>query len=153
MTDTKHNSKQALVEGLNGLLADYLALYLKTKNFHWHVSGPRFRDLHLLFDEQAAQLIGVVDLIGERVRKNGAATLTSIGSVVAHTQVADQDDAALSAEKMVEELRRDNAALVKRLRMVKELAGEAGDNATDGIIDDWTDQAEERVWFLTQTAA
>ena len=153
MTDTKHNSKQALVAGLNGLLADYLALYLKTKNFHWHVAGPRFRDLHLLFDEQAVQLIGVVDLIGERVRKNGAATLTSIGSVAAHTQIADQDDAALSAEKMVEELRRDNEALVKRLRAVKELAGDAGDNATDGMLDDWTDQAEERVWFLTQTAA
>ena len=153
MTDTKHNSKQALVDGLNGLLADYLALYLKTKNFHWHVAGPRFRDLHLLFDEQAAQLIGVVDLIGERVRKNGAATLTSIGAVAKHTQVADQDDAGLVADKMVEELRRDNAALVERLRAVKELAGEAGDNATDGMLDDWTDQAEERVWFLTQTAA
>ena len=153
MTDTKHNSKEALVDGLNGLLADYLALYLKTKNFHWHVAGPRFRDLHLLFDEQAAQLIGVVDLIGERVRKNGAATLTSIGAVAKHTQVADQDDAGLVADKMVEELRRDNAALVERLRAVKELAGEAGDNATDGMLDDWTDQAEARVWFLTQTAA
>lgn len=153
MTDTKHNSKQALVDGLNGLLADHLALYLKTKNFHWHVAGPRFRDLHLLFDEQATQLIGVVDLIGERVRKNGAATLTSIGSVAKHTQVTDQDDASLAADKMVEELRRDNAALVERLRAVKELAGEAGDNATDGMLDDWTDQAEERVWFLTQTAA
>lgn len=153
MTDTKHNSKQALVDGLNGLLADYLALYLKTKNFHWHVAGPRFRDLHLLFDEQAAQLIGVVDLIGERVRKNGAATLTSIGSVAKHTRVTDQDDAGLAADTMVDELRRDNEALVARLREVKELAGEAGDNATDGMLDDWTDQAEERVWFLTQTAA
>ena len=153
MTDTKHNSKQALVDGLNGLLADYLALYLKTKNFHWHVAGPRFRDLHLLFDEQAAQLLGVVDLIGERVRKNGAATLTSIGSIAKHTRVTDQDDAGLAADTMVDELRRDNEALVARLREVKELAGEAGDNATDGMLDDWTDQAEERVWFLTQTAA
>ena len=153
MTDTKHNSKQAMVQGLNGLLADYLALYLKTKNFHWHVAGPRFRDLHLLFDEQAAQLIGVVDLIGERVRENGAATLTSIGAVAAQTQVADQDNTSLSADAMVEELRADNAALITRLREVKELAGGAGDNATDGLIDDWTDQAEQRVWFLTQTAA
>ena len=153
MTDSKHNSKQALVEGLNGLLADYLALYLKTKNFHWHVAGPRFRDLHLMFDDQARQMLAVVDVVGERVRKNGAATLTSIGSVAKHTQVADQDDTGLSADKMVEELRRDNAALVGRLRAVKELAGEANDNATDGLIDDWTDQAEERVWFLTQTAA
>ena len=153
MTDSKHNSKQALVEGLNGLLADYLALYLKTKNFHWHVAGPRFRDLHLMFDDQARQMLAVVDVVGERVRKNGAATLTSIGSVAKHTQVADQDDTGLSADKMVEELRRDNAALVGRLRAVKELAGEANDNATDGLIDDWTDEAEERVWFLTQTAA
>lgn len=153
MTEAKHNSKQALIDGLNGLLADYLALYLKTKNFHWHVSGPRFRDLHLMFDEQAAQLIGVVDLVGERVRKNGAATLTSIGAVARQSQIKDQDNAALPPEKMVTELRDDNAALVERLRAVKELAGEAGDNATDGIIDDWTDQAEERVWFLTQTLA
>ena len=147
------NSKRALIEGLNGLLADHIALWLKTKNFHWHVAGPRFRDLHLLFDEQAAQLIGVVDLIGERVRKNGAATLTSIGAVAAQTQVADQDNTSLSADAMVEELRADNAALITRLREVKELAGQAGDNATDGLIDDWTDQAEQRVWFLTQTAA
>ena len=153
MTDSKHNSKQALVQGLNGLLADYLALYLKTKNFHWHVAGPRFRDLHLLFDEQAKQMLAVVDVIGERVRKNGAATLTSIGAVAKHTQVADQDDTGLTADAMVEELRRDNVALVERLRAVKELAGEANDNATDGLIDDWTDEAEERVWFLTQTAA
>lgn len=153
MTDTKHNSKQALVQGLNGLLADYLALYLKTKNFHWHVAGPRFRDLHLLFDEQAKQMLAVVDVIGERVRKNGADTLTSIGAVAKHTQVSDQDNTTLSADAMVEELRRDNAALVERLKAVKELAGEASDNATDGLIDDWTDEAEERVWFLTQTAA
>lgn len=153
MADKKHNSTQVLVHGLNGLLADYLALYLKTKNFHWHVAGPRFRDLHLLFDEQAAELIGVVDLIGERVRKNGAATITSIGAVAASTRVKDQNDANLSADAMVEELRADNAALVSHLREVKELAGDAGDNATDGMIDDWTDQAEQRVWFLTQTAA
>ena len=114
MADKKHNSTQVLVHGLNGLLADYLALYLKTKNFHWHVAGPRFRDLHLLFDEQAAELIGVVDLIGERVRKNGAATITSIGAVAASTRVKDQNDANLSADAMVEELRADNAALVRR---------------------------------------
>lgn len=145
------NSKKALVDGLNGLLADHLALYLKTKNFHWHIAGPRFRDLHLLFDEQAAQIIANVDAIGERVRKNGEFTLTSIGSVAEHTKVKDQDDVTLTADLMVEELRDDNAALVKRLKDVKELAGEVGDNATDGLIDDWTDMAEERVWFLAQS--
>lgn len=151
MTDTKDNSKKALMEELNGLLADHLALFFKTKNFHWHVAGPRFRDLHLLFDEQAIEIRDQIDDIGERVRKQGALTLTSIGSVAKHTQIKDQDDATLSADKMVEELRDDNAALVERLKRMKPLAEESGDNATDGLIDDWTDMAEERVWFLSQT--
>ena len=151
MTDSKHNSKQALVEGLNGLLADYLALYLKTKNFHWHVAGPRFRDLHLLFDEQAIEIRDQIDAIGERVRKNGAMTLTSIGSVAQHTQIADQDDTTLKAEAMIEELRDDNQKLVERLKALKKHAEAAGDNATDGLLDDWTDMAEERVWFLSST--
>ncbi|WP_427964749.1 Dps family protein [Altererythrobacter sp.] len=145
------NAKKALASELNALLADHLALYFKTKNFHWHVAGPRFRDLHLMFDEQAGAILGQVDAIGERVRKNGEDTLTSIGSVVRHTQVRDQDDTLLSAEAMVAELRDDNAALVARLKGLKELAGNANDNATDGMLDDWTDQAEERVWFLSQT--
>ncbi|AKM10658.1 Dps family protein [Croceicoccus naphthovorans] len=147
------NTKKALVDGLNGLLADHLALYLKTKNFHWHVKGREFRDLHLLFDEQATEIFGNVDIIAERVRKNGADTLTSIGSVAAKTKVADEDDSNLGAMQMVEQLRDDNATLVKSLKAVKELAGEAGDNATDGLIDDWTDQAEERVWFLSSILA
>ncbi len=151
MTQTGDNSKKALVDELNALLADHFALFIKTKNFHWHVSGPRFRDLHLLFDEQAIEIRDQIDIIGERVRKNGSPTLTSPGAVVRHTQVGDQDDPTLSAEKMVEELRDDNAALVRRLKNLKELAGKAGDNATDGLLDDWTDMAEQRVWFLTET--
>nr|WP_137677700.1 DNA starvation/stationary phase protection protein [Parerythrobacter lutipelagi] len=151
MANTGDNSKTALVGELNGLLADHLALYFKTKNFHWHVAGPRFRDLHLMFDEQAIEVRDQIDAIGERVRKLGENTLTSIGSVAKATQVKDQDDAALSPEKMVEELRDDNAAMVKRLKAMKPLAEQAGDNATDGLLDDWTDMAEERVWFLTQT--
>ncbi len=151
MTQKGDNSKKALVDALNGALADTLALYVKTKNFHWHVAGPRFRDLHLLFDEQAAQLIGTVDLIGERVRKNGEVTLTSIGSIAKATQVADQDDAALDADAMVKELRDDNRKLHTRLGEVKDAAEEAGDNATSGVVDDWIDEAEERIWFLTQT--
>ena len=147
------NAKKALIDGLNGLLADHLALYLKTKNFHWHVKGREFRDLHLLFDEQAAEIFGNVDIIAERVRKNAADTLTSIGSVAAKTKVADEDSTSLSPMEMVERLRDDNAGLVASLKAVKELAGDVGDNATDGLIDDWTDQAEERVWFLTSILA
>ncbi|MDT0574970.1 DNA starvation/stationary phase protection protein [Croceicoccus sp. F390] len=147
------NAEKALVDGLNGLLADHLALYMKTKNFHWHVKGPRFRDLHLLFDEQAQQILALVDVIAERVRKNGAATLTSIGAVAAKTCIADDDDPALDPGSMIGRLRDDNAGLVRTLKTVKALAGEAGDNATDGLIDDWTDQAEERVWFLTALLA
>jgi len=148
MASTGDNSKSALIDGLNGLLADHLALYFKTKNFHWHVTGPRFRDLHLLFDEQAVQIQQQIDAIGERVRKNGARTLTSIGSVARNTQIADQDDASLSPEAMIQELRDDNQKVVARLKELKNHAEEAGDNATDGLLDDWTDFAEERVWFL-----
>jgi starvation-inducible DNA-binding protein len=150
MAQTGDNSKKALIEALNGALADHLALYVKTKNFHWHVSGPRFRDLHLLFDEQAQQILSVVDGIAERVRKNDADTLTSIGSVGKATQIADEDSTTLDPDKMVEQLRDDNAKLVARLKEVKDASEEAGDNATSGIVDEWTDFAEERVWFLRQ---
>ena len=139
------NVKQALVESLNGLLADSFALYLKTKNFHWHVRGPQFRDLHLLFDEQAAEIFALTDLIGERVRKNGATTLTSIGSIAGKTRIADQDGADLAPEAMIRELIADNETFLARLREVKDAAGAAGDNATDGIVDDWTDQCEQRI--------
>lgn len=147
------NAKAALIESLNALLADSFALYLKTKNFHWHVRGPQFRDLHLLFDEQAAQIFALTDLIAERVRKNGAATLTSIGAVAKASRITDQDGADLSAEAMVKELVADNTAYVAALREVKAAAGAAGDNATEGVVDDWTDQAEQRVWFLSQIVA
>ena len=152
MAEHGNNSKVGLVNALNGALADTLALYLKTKNFHWHVAGPRFRDLHLLFDEQAAQLISTVDDIGERVRKNAENTLTSIGSVAAKSQIADQDDTTIAAEAMVTELRDDNRKLHDRLGKVKEEAEAVQDNATSGIVDDWIDQCEERIWFLDQTS-
>lgn len=152
MAQTGDNTKKALVDSLNGVLADHLALYIKTKNFHWHVAGPRFHDLHLLFDSQATQILGVTDAIGERVRKNGGDTLTSIGAIGARTRIKDQDSTSLAAEAMVKELRDDNIALVAAIREAKAAAEEAGDNATDGMTDDWTDQAEERVWFLDQIA-
>lgn len=144
------NSMKALSEALNGLLADYFALYLKTKNFHWHVTGPHFREYHLLFDEQATELIATTDLIAERVRKLGQPTLTSIGSIASRQSVKDEDGHP-DATKMLTDLRDDNRNLVKALRSAKELASDAGDNATDGLIDDWTDQAEQRAWFLDAT--
>lgn len=149
--DPRNNAKTALVGELNALLADHFALFIKTKNFHWHVAGPRFRDLHLLFDEQAIEIRDQIDLIAERVRKLDGDTLTSAGSISRHTQVRDQDSTALSAELMLAELRDDNAALVARLKGLKQLADQANDNATDGLLDDWTDMAEQRVWFLAQT--
>ena len=152
MAEAGDNSKAGLVSALNGALADTVALYFKTKNFHWHVAGPRFRDLHVLFDEQAAQLVGTVDDLGERVRKNDEYTLTSIGSVAKATRIKDQDDVALTADAMVKELRDDNKTLHGRLLEVKEAAEEAGDNATSGVVDDWIDECEERVWFLNQTS-
>ncbi|MCJ2183107.1 DNA starvation/stationary phase protection protein [Novosphingobium sp. 1949] len=147
------NAQGALLDSLNGLLADTFALYIKTKNFHWHVKGPHFHDLHLLFDSQAGAVQGLVDVIAERVRKQGGTTLTSPQSIVAKTKITAQDDTSLDAMAMVKELMEDNLAYVERLREVKAAAGEAGDNATDGIVDDWTDQAEERVWFLREILA
>jgi len=136
---------------MNGLLADGFALYLKTKNFHWHVAGPHFREYHLLLDDQATQILAITDAIAERVRKNGFRTLTSIGDIARRSSIADNDKSGVAAEAMLKELRDDNLAFVAKLREVKELAGQAGDNATDGIVDDWTDQAQERAWFLTET--
>lgn len=150
---SKDNSQAALIDSLNGLLADTFALYVKTKNFHWHVRGPRFHDLHLLFDAHATEIFSITDLIAERVRKLGGKTLTSIGAIAAKTSIKDEDDTTLDAEAMVKELFDDNTAFVAALKATKELAGEAGDNATDGIIDDWTDQAEQRAWFLREIIA
>ncbi|WP_420384094.1 Dps family protein [Novosphingobium sp.] len=144
------NASKALIDSLNGLLADYFALYIKTKNFHWHVAGPQFHDLHLLFDTQATELFALTDVVAERVRKNGGLTLTSVGAVGAKSAIADDDRTGVDAMAMVRVLREDNITLVERIRAAKAAAGEAGDNATDGMSDDWTDQAQQRVWFLTQ---
>ncbi len=148
MLDPNNNSTTQMVAEINALLADHFALYVKTKNFHWHVKGPRFRDLHVLFDEQAIQIRDQIDAIGERARKIGGDTITSVGMIAQHTQVKDQDKVSLTAEDMIRELRDDNANMVARLKAMKETADAAGDNATDGLLDDWTDMAEERVWFL-----
>jgi len=147
-TDLKANAVKSVVEALNGLLADTFALYLKTKNFHWHVSGPHFRDYHLMFDEQATEIFATTDAIAERVRKIGGTTLRSIGDIAKRQSVKDNDADYVKPEDMLAELRNDNLALVEKLRATKELTSAAEDNATDSMIDDWTDLAERRAWFL-----
>ncbi len=143
---------RAISKALNGLLADAFALYMKTKNFHWHVSGPHFRDYHLMLDDQASQILGTTDAIAERVRKTGNTTLRSIGDIARHQSIKDNDADFVSATDMLAELREDNLALVAALREAKDIVDAAKDNATSGILDDWTDQAEERAWFLFESS-
>jgi len=147
-TDLKSNATKTVAEALNGILADAFTLYLKTKNFHWHVSGPHFRDYHLMLDEQAAQIFAITDDVAERVRKTGNTTLRSIGDIARHQSLSDNDESFVSPEAMLSELRDDNLKLVETLREAKDIADNAKDNATSAMIDDWTDQAERRAWFL-----
>ncbi len=151
-TDLISKNTQSVADALNGILADSFALYLKTKNFHWHVSGPHFRDYHLLLDDQAAQILGTTDAIAERVRKIGGTTLRSIGDIARRQSIKDNDADFVSAAAMLAELRDDNLALVASLRDAKEIVDEAKDNGTSGILDEWTDLAEQRAWFLFETS-
>ncbi|MES1972720.1 MAG: DNA starvation/stationary phase protection protein [Pseudomonadota bacterium] len=151
-TDIKTNAAKTVAEALNGILADSFAIYLKTKNFHWHVSGPHFHDYHLLLDAQAAQIFATTDAIAERVRKTGNTTLRSIGDIARHQTIKDNDADFVSAADMLAELRDDNLKLVETLRETKEIVDNAKDNATSGMLDDWTDQAEERAWFLFEAS-
>ncbi|KKC26475.1 Dps family protein [Sphingomonas sp. SRS2] len=151
-TDLKSNSAMNVADSLNGILADSFALYFKTKNFHWHVSGPHFRDYHLMLDDQAAQILATTDVIAERVRKTGNVTLRSVGDIARRQSIKDNDADFVSADDMLKELRDDNLTLVAKLREAKDIVDEAKDNATSGILDEWTDQAEERAWFLFETA-
>jgi starvation-inducible DNA-binding protein len=151
-TDLPSNAAATVADALNGILADSYALYFKTKNFHWHVSGPHFRDYHLLFDDQAAQILLTTDLIAERIRKTGNVTLRSVGDISRHQTLTDNDAAYVSPPDMLAELRDDNLKLVEQLRAAKDLADDAKDNATSAVIDNWTDDAEQRAWFLFETA-
>jgi len=151
-TDLKSNQLSSVADALNAALADCFALYIKTKNFHWHVSGPHFRDYHLLLDDQAQQIYGITDAIAERVRKTGNVTLRSIGDISRHQTIKDNDANFVGPADMLSELRDDNLKLVESFRNVKELAEAAKDNATSGIVDEWTDQAEERAWFLFEAS-
>jgi starvation-inducible DNA-binding protein len=151
-TDLETNKLNSVADALNVALADSYALFLKTKNFHWHVSGPHFRDYHLLLDEQAAQILAATDDIAERVRKTGGTTLRSIGHISRLQRIEDNDADFVPAQEMLLELHKDNLKLVEDFREVKRLAEEAEDNATSGVVDEWTDQAEERAWFLFETS-
>ncbi|MEI4506631.1 DNA starvation/stationary phase protection protein [Sphingopyxis sp. CCNWLW253] len=147
----KNDNAPAVADALNALLADSFALYLKTKNYHWHVQGPHFRELHLLFDEQAAQIFATTDLIAERVRKNGASTLRSIGDVSRRASIRDDDSAGVDAEAMIRTLAGDNKILLGQLKEVKAAAEAGGDIATSGLVDGWADETQQRIWFLEAT--
>ena len=147
-TDLKSNAVKDVSGALNALLADAFALYMKTKNFHWHVSGPHFRDYHLLLDEQADQIFASTDVIAERVRKIGGTTLRSIGDIARHQRLADNDARYVDPLDMLAELREDNQQLAARLREAHGVCDEHNDVATASLIEVWIDEAERRVWFL-----
>ncbi|NTI06836.1 DNA starvation/stationary phase protection protein [Agrobacterium rhizogenes] len=151
-TNLSSNATSDLSGALNALLADTFALYVKTKNFHWHVSGPHFRDYHEMLDEQAQQIFAITDDIAERVRKIGGTTLRSIGHISRLQRVADNDAEFVSPQDMLAELRDDNKDFTQRLRQVHDLCDEHGDLATASLIENWIDDAEKRVWFLFEVS-
>ena len=136
---------------MNAILADVFALYLKTKNFHWHMSGPHFRDYHLLLDEQADQLFAMTDPIAERVRKIGGLTLRSIGHIARLQRVSDNDAEFVDPSEMLAELREDNRSLAERLREAHNVCEEHRDLATASQIEVWIDETERRTWFLYES--
>jgi len=133
------------------LLADVFALYLKTKNFHWHMSGPNFRDYHFLLDEHGEELLGMTDDLAERVRKLGGKTLRSIGDIAKRQRIKDNDADYVHPHEMLAELREDNGSLVASIRALHSLCGEHSDIATASILENWIDEGEKRVWFLFET--
>src|SRR6266700_6020379 len=151
-TDLKSNAVQELAGALNVLLADMFALYLKTKNFHWHISGPHFRDYHLLLDEQGEQIFAATDAIAERVRKIGGTTLRSVGHISRLQRVLDNDADFVTPLDMLAELRDDNKQLAASLRETHGLCDEEGDVASASLLETWIDEAERRTWFLFEAA-
>ena len=147
-TDLDKKDVTAVSEALNGVLADAFALYLKYKNFHWHLSGRRFRDLHLLFDEHAAQILGDTDVIAERVRRIGGITLRSIGQITQFQTLADNNETFVAPQDMVTELMADNQKSVKAMRATRKVADDAEDVATTSELETMIDRAENRAWFL-----
>jgi starvation-inducible DNA-binding protein len=151
-TDLKSNAVKDISAALNALLADMFALYLKTKNFHWHMSGPHFRDYHLLLDEQSEQIFATTDDIAERVRKIGGTTLRSIGHIARLQRVLDNDADFVTPLDMLSELRDDNKQLAASLRETHGVCDEHDDVASASLIETWIDEAERRTWFLYEAS-
>lgn len=149
-TSISNSGVSQISTALTTLLADMFALYVKTKNFHWHVSGPHFRDYHLMLDDQGEQIFAATDPIAERVRKLGGTTLRSIGQVAALQRIKDNDEASVAARDMLSELCTDNTRLVTYLRETHSLCDEFGDVATASLLENWIDEAERRRWFLLE---
>jgi starvation-inducible DNA-binding protein len=147
-TDLTSTATKDITGAMTAILADTFSLYLKTKNFHWHMSGPHFRDYHLLLDEQADQIYAMTDPIAERVRKLGGTTIRSIGHIARLQRVLDNDAEYVEPSDMLAELREDNKTLVARLREVHEVCDEHKDIATASLIEVWIDETERRTWFL-----
>jgi starvation-inducible DNA-binding protein len=145
------NAVAKISASLTVILADMFALYIKTKNFHWHVSGPHFRDYHLLLDEQGEQIFSTTDAIAERVRKIGGTTLHSIGHIARLQRIGDNDKECMAAEDMFAELLGDNLQLAVSLRSAHALCDEYGDVASASLIETWIDEAERRIWILYET--
>jgi starvation-inducible DNA-binding protein len=151
-TDLGAKASADIAGGMNAILADVFALYMKTKNFHWHMSGPHFRDYHLLLDEQADQLYAMTDPIAERIRKTGGSTLRSIGHIARIQRIKDNDADYVDPLDMLAELREDNQTLAARLREVHDVVDEARDIATASLIENWIDETERRTWFLFESS-
>lgn len=151
-TDLPDQAVKELTKALNGLLADTFALYLKTKNFHWHVSGPHFRSYHLLLDEQAAQIYEMTDVIAERVRKLGGTTLRSIGDIARHQSIKDNDKDFVAPLDMLKELMNDNKAAIASMRKIHDLCDKHEDVATASLLENFIDDAEKRNWFLFEAS-
>ena len=150
-TDLGADAVVEISNALRSLLADVFALYLKTKNFHWHMSGPHFRDYHLLLDEHAAQIFAMTDDIAERARKLGASTLHSIGDISRHQRLKDNNEEFAAPEDMLMELCADNQQLTRFLRSAHQVCDEHNDVATTSLIEVWIDETERRTWFLAET--
>ena len=151
-TDLRADAAPAVGAALNAILADVFSLYMKTKNFHWHMSGPHFRDYHLLLDEQATQIFAMADPIAERVRKLGGMTLHSIGHVARLQRILDNDAGYVEPLDMLAELREDNRTLLVQLREAHEICEDQRDVATESLIEVWIDETERRIWFLFESS-
>jgi starvation-inducible DNA-binding protein len=153
MADLGRESVTEITTSLRQLLADVFTLYLKTKNFHWHMSGPHFRDYHLLLDDQATQIYAMTDDIAERARKIGGTTLHSISDISKHQRLKDNNEESISAIEMLRELRNDNRELTRFFRLTHEICEKNNDVATASLIEVWIDETERRTWFLSATVA